>query len=563
MSIYSICLNWDEAEECWRFWLCPDNALFKQTSHRHLLLASSKENNENLLAIVPNITANFQSFENCEEKRPRSKSSGQRKMPSRSDFERAFQNTTLLQAKEKEGLGENPFRVLVHIEPDESNSQEFLQTLQWAKIALYKALHLYLLQDERYRSIDAHIALVYCAWQRYNLLKELIAQKEEQQVTRVLNYEFVMAYRALVELLEQETLSYAFHVLWVYGNQEKDKQSRPLSNSLVRERFQLSMVLSQSMGQSAPPFHESPLAAPLCFRRQRKWKQVQLHPYFTADHVKPSLRRLLRDWLLLRYDVRGAIWLAWRIPRPSWLSSLTCLLPLIPLVTALASVAMYSISASQIVDWGQQWWPLIVPFTVLFVGLLFFDPASLPNLALPRLWGGIAAGYLPFLFSQEVWWMVTLFCKKTVLFHILSPTTAAAYIYTTNWLPTLSLWSISLLVSFAYLWKEAYAYTADGPSAFCRALAVLVGALVINFLLGIWMIQLGVPIMQSADADPSRDGFQRMQFSPVLPCCHADFPIPFPVLLVFVPLALLIGIMVQIIWEEKPVTASVWLPEER
>ena len=35
-------------------------------------------------------------------------------------------------------------------------------------------------------------------------------------------------------------------------------------------------------------------------------------------------------------------------------------------------------------------------------------------------------------------------------------------------------------------------------------------------------------------------------------------PIPIPMLLTFAPLALIIGLAVQLIWEEKPITATVW-----
>jgi hypothetical protein len=38
---------------------------------------------------------------------------------------------------------------------------------------------------------------------------------------------------------------------------------------------------------------------------------------------------------------------------------------------------------------------------------------------------------------------------------------------------------------------------------------------------------------------------------------------PLTALLTFAPISLLLGIILQILWEEKPITASVWLPESR
>jgi hypothetical protein len=75
--------------------------------------------------------------------------------------------------------------------------------------------------------------------------------------------------------------------------------------------------------------------------------------------------------------------------------------------------------------------------------------------------------------------------------------------------------------------------------------------------------QFGGPILESIDTNPEAKGIQPFfNDNQYLPGIFGK-RIPIPALLTFAPLALIIGIIVQIIWEEKPITATIWLPEER
>ena len=545
MSNYHLCLNWNEKDENWLYWLQPDDVPFdeKNREHKSLIIAQPSETGEAILNICPDLVVGLERLEQCQ----------------RADFEKIFQNSSLITAWQHEQ--HNPFRALVRVEiPPDKQSEG-----KWAQIALFKAVYTYLLRAERYRTLDADIAFVYCAWQRYNLIKAQVAKNDKaQQPIIALDYEFAMAYRALAALLEQDTFSYSFHVLWRYRLQGKnaDRKGKAynLSHPLIRERLRVSMVLSkkktstQDNQKSNSNLPEVPIDAPLCFRSKLKWRCTHIHPWFTKKRAKSTVRRLIRNWLLPRYSLCSAAYLAIKLTQSKmwWVRFVRFLIAFGLPIVLFVLVAMFTEDSF---GFAQNAIALILQGigpTILFITLLCIDKHSILHILLPRLCGGIFGGYLSLTIAQEAWLLVTFFCSPQ----------GENNTYLLKWPYALLLIVFSILLALIYFINEAFVYTNDWRQALRRASVVLIWAVVVAVSLGAWDCQFGAPILESIDIDQEAEGFQPLVFKPILPGILKR-PIPIPALLTFAPLALLIGIMVQIIWEEKPITATVWSLEER
>jgi len=579
MADHFVRLDWEIITQSWRFWLQPNNAQFDQEKHKHLLLACSNEQNENLLTIVPDIVAGLRRIEEktevnraredkhrCSTRTPSTSTDREAELQ-RSDFERVFSNASLKQALEKDPG--NPFSAFARIAPGESAPP----SLPWAQVVLFKALYLYLLQDERYRFIDAHIAFVYCAWQRYNLIKKLhqslpSASQSPPQPQRadLRAHEFVSAYRALAELLAQEEFSYAFYALWCYGRREEGAEE--LSPPLIRERFELSLVLeSPPLPEETKEPREKPHNAPLCFRTSENWSQVGLYPPFRKQW-RPTVHRLIRDRLLPRYNVPAAVRLAARCQGPAnkavWrmgvggVAALGLFFTLFPLVWRYLyaspswreCLAWAIVSAPPLLNTvldhylqGTNGWSESLPFIpillLLVIALLFLEWGSLPILFFPRLWGGMVIGYLPLMFNDSTWWIVRGFIPPAGSLGGL-----------------LLLWTVLVSIAAFYLFYEASAAVGDAKEACRRSLIVLAWSLLVSLAVGILFSLLAAPIYVHERED---------SLGPLSPELfpHTSSPVSIPALLVFAPIALFIGIVLQFIWEEKPVTATIWPTPER
>ncbi len=262
------------------------------------MLACSDLQGEKLLTIVPDIVAGLRRIEERS-----GEDIPEKALLQRSDFERVFHNDSLLREKGSNNL----FGAFVRFDPGEDAPESF----PWARLALFKALYLYLEQDERYRFMDASIAFVYCAWQRYNLIKVLRSSQPSEAGANPIDSEFTSAYRALMELLARDAFSYAFYVLWRSGWRDGGN-AEDLAEPLIRERFELSLILApDSVPLPNPKAYEVPHDAPLCFRKNMDWRQVCLYEPFSTQW-RPTVRRLIRDRLLPRYNLLAAVRLAYR-----------------------------------------------------------------------------------------------------------------------------------------------------------------------------------------------------------------------------------------------------------
>jgi hypothetical protein len=264
---------------------------------------------------------------------------------------------------------------------------------------------------------------------------------------------------------------------------------------------------------------------------------VTLHPDFRNRESRRVLRRLIADWLLPRYNVLDALQIAWLMRgrtrgfHPAW-----------PAVLYLALACLLSI-----IVW--PWLPQSCAGAALIAGptlgmivlaLFCFDLQSLFDIMLPRIIGGGLLGYLTLLFSDGAWDALALFLPSP------APPSNAGWL---DWPASLlALWGICTLVAAGYLWREAIGSISHGWRAFRRVLAVLAWAILVIFGLGFLVTGIATPL-----DDPEID----------LAHVYRTFlgVISVYAIATFAPIALLVGIGTQLIWQREVVTTSIWEPE--
>ena len=148
------------------------------------------------------------------------------------------------------------------------------------------------------------------------------------------------------------------------------------------------------------------------------------------------------------------------------------------------------------------------------------------KLKLPRLFGAIVVGYLPLLLGGKEVWKFGMNAQ----------------------LPTIAMLVIScLFVSFLYLWHEVYNCIENKENVFFRVWKIYLRAVFYSILIGIiFQDIMGYTFYKIIDENI---------FTYYNNCLTGFIGVIDPkVLFIFFPLALLIGIFVQIIWEDKPIT---------
>lgn len=391
-----------------------------------------------------------------------------------------------------------------------------------AACALYQALYVYLMRENRYASLQADVLTAFAAWQWYNLLKQIT---DRDIVRYTLKLQLASAHRNLVRLLDDEEFVYAFRVLWYQGSKAQIGPT-DMASPLMRERFRLSLPLHQRGDSGRAVNLDTPCPAVGCFTVEGvNWPEISLHPCFREEAGFLALRRLIRNWLLPRYDLLSAIHLAWVIRKGRGTARLWSWLLLAPLIF-ISTVVM----ASFISPGWLGWLPLLAIIGLLLLAIGMLDRASLVHLFLPRLWGGAVLGYLPLIFEEETWHMVRFLYRPWSLG---------------------ALWVVCMLIAGLYLFIEARSITMDSKIALKRAAIVFAWALIVSFLAGLVIMSLSIPTYKRV--------FQCLDSFIIGP----SGAVPLPGVLTFTPLALLVGIILQFIFEERPVTMPIWLPEER
>jgi hypothetical protein len=146
------------------------------------------------------------------------------------------------------------------------------------------------------------------------------------------------------------------------------------------------------------------------------------------------------------------------------------------------------------------------------------------TLLIPRLFAGILIGYFPLLFASDVWKLA----------------------FNLQGLPAIISGIGSLALCWIYLNTEINNRIPETKERSSRVLQIFIIGVVESFLLGVVLTDIiALPIIKELLPDMNNSIY----------AFYGLFGIIIPkVILVFFPMALLIGIVVQIIWEDKPIT---------
>ncbi len=170
---------------------------------------------------------------------------------------------------------------------------------------------------------------------------------------------------------------------------------------------------------------------------------------------------------------------------------------------------------------------LVITLPVIVLIASLFNH-SLMKLLVPRLFAGIVIGYFPILIASDFW-----------RFALLADYWAIGAID-----------GFALILSFVYLYHEIMNIVCCRGKALKRALNIFAKSIVYSFCTGIIILDIFtiyfLPILKITQI---KDKYN----------LHVGIigAIDLKILLLFFPLALLIGLFVQIIWEDKPITCPI------
>lgn len=182
----------------------------------------------------------------------------------------------------------------------------------------------------------------------------------------------------------------------------------------------------------------------------------------------------------------------------------------------------------------NYWYPLIILSALGILICCYFlihykYSTAMLQLLIPRLGACILVGYFPLLITDEIWCAVP---------HLTA--------WRTWWPPppSFAIIVLALMSSFFYLLIEIKNKVQDRQTAWRRTVDIFLIGLGWSFIIGLISLNLMGPAFKNR-----LESLHTLLWAPGL-----GGEIPVQVLLLYMPLALLIGIFLQIIWEEKPIT---------
>lgn len=420
-------------------------------------------------------------------------------------------------------------------DPNSSDSEKQLLLL-----VLCRGMFLYLIEEERYRKLDAFLICAYTGWQWYNLLKLLLLDKSRQNDPNWLN-EMGTAFRHLSALLVNEGFSQ--HGTWY---QLFDQQRSSLLTADLQHRLWVESICVPEKSFIGPRI------TPEIFYKNILWDDpkkgqyaVDLHPVFRSHGPASAVVRHLASNIFLRdYDFETAYRLANLLGKrrlnlrkvPLGISMLIVLI-----FTALSAIGItagtLTVKMHESVYLGldkmilpilAEWILAGIPIFILIRE--YFDFRLLPRLLLPRLAGGILIGFLA-LSTQE---------DSVKISNILW---SQGY-----FLPAL-LWLAVMAVSVFYLYGDIRPLVKDNHEVVNRIFQSVMIFIVFSLEMGLFITP-----------------FPTTAFSPPPP--HSDWflgPtgwVDTRMWLTYSPLALFIGLMTQFLFEDKSITSPVWQVEK-
>lgn len=253
--------------------------------------------------------------------------------------------------------------------------------------------------------------------------------------------------------------------------------------------------------------------------------------FFLEDpNGKRVLDRLIANWFLRdRYDLLNAIKLTWHRVINWFRESkkkrclgiiLVAIIPIIIVVSSYRGACFSDGTFSAILS------PIYILFLVFSITSIFCR--IIADIFLPRLLVSILVGYLPLMLTSELWKMSNKLCWWQIT------------------LPDV----LALFLSFLYLRWEIENRLTRTPELrqrvpIIRALIIIGYGLISSFLMGLTILDLvGGPLIRASFDYKGMPGM----------CNGVLGEIYLKGLLLFFPFALLIGVIVQVFWEEKSIT---------
>lgn len=495
---------------------------------------------------------------------------------------------------------------------DRQDDKVKTQTVFALAYLFWRGFNRFLHEEERWRRYNARFLYLVSAWQWYHMARFLsgswlaarLAFPKDIKIKgnlRWLNNEMIEATRLLQGLIKDTEFKYAVRLL-AFQLRKKGFSGQPEMSE--DERLLYGMILDlddtstieEPRWKGANPFRwiagNQPIWAPPatvpelvtagdCSQYQSWdlgqviqnrvvsesfiWEQAHLHPVYLDSedwNLQPFVRGLIGSWLLPRYDFAGAFRLTMLLRtrsqaavgknRPNQRRQPHELLTGVVLWIAVLAALMfgggwYAEQPNNIILSSQWNWVIasavIMGFLIgpmIYIILSRFDLQTYQYLLLPRLMGGIMVGYAALVLQGD----------SINLKNALYTSSAAGYLL------AVLLVIIVILVGGWYFFFECQVRVASKKIAQKRSIQMLVIALAASIFIGLFATGLTTAMEWQSETCVGHA---------MLTCPNQGIFLIGPIgfidlrqLFVFVPLAMLTGFVSQFIFEEKPITASVW-----
>ncbi|QRN84305.1 hypothetical protein JR338_06105 [Chloroflexota bacterium] len=434
--------------------------------------------------------------------------------------------------------------------------------------AIYKALFQFLVQDNRAKKLDAELLMVISLWQWFSFLKIITDSKFNEMIKtrKPTNLNFLANIKGFfckqpemdlssIPLLDE--LAYAYKTMNNIIQDPDYFDIIPRINEFgsgISLPSGLDEFMAYSLVLTPLPVHpkmeiefRKPLPAPgLTKRDSFDWKSVILHPVF-KNHRPASVAviRLVTHYALPSYDFDASLNLAhlMKTNDPLWIKKPTWLFILVLAALSLIPGLILNITSPlDVIFFSVNTMPTSIAYLLFFIGLaaaIFyilktFSFELIIHLLLPRVWAGILVGYSALIFeSSSVEITCALWNSKFLGVRFL-------------WIPILL--AFTLAVSWIYLYHDILPWAIDPKETRTRTAQTLGLTFLLSIFIGLIVIPLSTLAYTTSDY-----------------CCQIlinNIPgaISVPQLIVFIPLAYITGLISQFIFEEKPLTTSVWAP---
>lgn len=415
--------------------------------------------------------------------------------------------------------------------------------------AMFKAIYYFLKSEDRYILMDSRLLLVFSLWQWFHILKRITACIYDHRDTdsiitpeqQLLRDEFSIAYRALNESLRDAEFVDAIKFInfWRTGNRLSPGFEEFIIYSLV-------LVDVERDENNWTNFLVNIPAEITGFSRHNKfdWKSVKLHPVFnTHKPAQTAIKRLVTHSALPSYDFDASFNLAHLLKsnRPLKLRNSVIVFILLLIAMIFMPVIIRNMMAPinlpilKINNWHNSLAAIFFFIALAASGYYLLDTFhrdTIIHLLLPRVWAGILVGYSTLLFESG---SVEITCA---LWN--SPDKFIDGIF------VVPLWLILIFISVIYLYNDIRPWAVDKYETRQRTWQTLAITMLLSILIGFIVIPLSTYSYDDYCNQYLIKGIYGV--------------VDFKQLSVFVPLAYLTGLISQFIFEEKPLTTSVWAP---